>query len=1134
MGAGVMRGSLSVSRRVVADPSCRRSLGAWAVMLAICPLAFSGNTPTQTDGRSNRTTIPVSEASGPTSWLSTVRLVSVEANSVIADYDRPALADAARRGGRITLERFPLTHTRVVDLELEPFHVTSANTRFVVGRKGEPDRPFDFDPSSVTLLRGHVAGVPASDVFLALAETQSTGHVQLSLGGERYEIASASADAVAGGVRSGLRIFRGNGAQALPAGLPMCGVEERAGITIRRGEHAGSARVAGGPLVRGTLHIELALETDYELYALFGDLTAEATYLTELMGAVSHIYLRDVNAHYEVTFVRMWDDPNDLFNVEDPLDEFVTYWTDNMGAVQRDVAHFASGRRNMPYGGVAYIGALCSDFAYGLTGYLTGQFPDPDVPSSGHYDVHVVAHELGHNCGTGHTHGYGVDDCDNFNGTPQRGTIMSYCSQTYSGGGANWDAYFHSFIEIVMEDFMINETFCLATDCNRNNTEDSLDIFERTSQDTNSNGIPDECEDCDDDGILDPAEIAGPSNDVDGNNIPDECEPDCNNNGLPDHYDTSVGDSFDTYGNHIPDECEEDCDNNSVSDYTQIQVNMALDLNRNAVLDSCEDCDGDAITDLVELNGAWSLWSASGNADRAIREFHADVGTRIRISAGGQVDGGQDLIITPSGRILVSAANTDRVVEFNRTGGFVGILVATGSGGLDYPTGMTLMPNGDLLVSSRNTNSVLRYNGITGASMGAFVASGSGGLVGPFGIAYGPNGNLFVTSSNGRVLQYSGAGGAFVGEYVTAADNGGLIEPRGIAFKPNGNLLVASFATNQVLEYAAGTGAFIGQFNDGGTSVALTMDEPWGVRVGPNGHVFVARHNEALVFEEHEHPPGVEELHLNATRIYMFDVDTGIFLRSFVTGNDTGMIGTTGFDFMPGETLDCNLNFHPDNCDIAEGISNDANSNGIPDECDCVVAGVGPSPDPSGLTKSRYLSFSVSGVGPDVGLRVTLTNLDGFPGSNGQIRWAAPAVSYPDVGTGGPSFSGAVLQCNPHYADWSGLGLLHVYGGEVVPGSTYTIDAISECTGETLGSLEVTTGKWGDIVAAFGGPTQPNFADVSALVTTFQAQASAPSVTRSDLVPVVPNQVANFADISIDVAAFSGASYPFTVPGPCP
>jgi hypothetical protein len=482
----------------------------------------------------------------------------------------------------------------------------------------------------------------------------------------------------------------------------------------------------------------------------------------------------------------------------------------------------------------------------------------------------------------------------------------------------------------------------------------------------------------------------------------------------------------------------------------------------------------------------------------------------------------------------VSAANTDRVVEFNRTGGFVGILVPTGSGGLDYPTGLALMPNGDLLVASRNTHAVLRYNGVNGASMGAFVSSGSGGLLSPFGLAFGPNGNLFVTSSNGRVLQYGGANGAFVGEYVTAGDNGGLNQPRGMAFKPNGNLLVASFATNQVLEYAASTGAFVGQFNDGGTATALTMDEPWGVRIGPNGHVFVARHNEALIFEEHELPPGVEELHLNATRVYMFDVDTGIFLRSFVTGNDTGMVGTTGFDFMPGETFDCNLNFHPDNCDIAEGTSVDLNSNGIPDECDCVVSGVGPSPDPSGLTKSRYLSFSVSGVGPDVGLRVTLTDLNGFPGSNGQVRWVAPAVSYPDVEMGGPLFAGASLQCNPFYADWSGLGLLHVYGAEVVPGSTYAIDAISACTGESLGNLEVTTGKWGDIVEPFGGPTQPNFIDISGLVATFQARATAPSVTQSDLVPQVPNQVADFLDISADVQAFQGLSYQFTVPGPCP
>ncbi len=45
------------------------------------------------------------------------------------------------------------------------------------------------------------------------------------------------------------------------------------------------------------------------------------------------------------------------------------------------------------------------------------------------------------------------------------------------------------------------------------------------SFDVNSNGIPDECEDCNDNGILDTEEITqGTSADCNGNSVPDECE----------------------------------------------------------------------------------------------------------------------------------------------------------------------------------------------------------------------------------------------------------------------------------------------------------------------------------------------------------------------------------------------------------------------------------------------------------------------------------------------------------------------------------------------------------------------------------------------------------------------------------
>jgi hypothetical protein len=124
------------------------------------------------------------------------------------------------------------------------------------------------------------------------------------------------------------------------------------------------------------------------------------------------------------------------------------------------------------------------------------------------------------------------------------------------------------------------------------------------------------------------------------------------------------------------------------------------------------------------------------------------------------------------------------------------------------------------------------------------------------------------------------------------------------------------------------------------------MDEPWGVRVGPDGHVYVSRHgahagdgddghgHDDDIYDD-DHDEDVGELHINATRLYIFDGQTGNFIRSYITGNDTELWQPTGFDFMPGEDQDCNHNGRHDECDIISGTSEDNDGDGIPDECQC-------------------------------------------------------------------------------------------------------------------------------------------------------------------------------------------------------
>jgi hypothetical protein len=123
-------------------------------------------------------------------------------------------------------------------------------------------------------------------------------------------------------------------------------------------------------------------------------------------------------------------------------------------------------------------------------------------------------------------------------------------------------------------------------DCNNNYVDDAIDISSGSSQDLNANGIPDECDDCDEDGVADVLEIVNdPTLDCNGNLLLDSCEiadgvlADCDGNGRPDVCQIDVnspakGGPFfcvancdpDCNDNGIPDACDPDCDANGIPD----------------------------------------------------------------------------------------------------------------------------------------------------------------------------------------------------------------------------------------------------------------------------------------------------------------------------------------------------------------------------------------------------------------------------------------------------------------------------------------------------------------------------------------------------------------------------------------
>lgn len=168
--------------------------------------------------------------------------------------------------------------------------------------------------------------------------------------------------------------------------------------------------------------------------------------------------------------------------------------------------------------------------------------------------------------------------------------------------------------------------------------------------------------------------------------------------------------------------------------------------------------------------------------------------------------------------------------------------------------------------------------------------------------------------------------------------------------------------------------------------------------------------------------------------------------------------------------------------------------------------------------------------------------------TNGCVRWVGPPVrvleSQQNASLG--SFVAARLQCTPHYADWTTIGDLVVFGAEIVPSSTYEVSTFSSsCKGveptctSTGTPAQLATRRAGDVASPFSPPsgaTQPDGLDVVAMVNKFRNLSGAPSKTFAQIQPnlVELNADLNAIDIVTVVDAFRGLAYGYNGPCPCP
>jgi len=171
----------------------------------------------------------------------------------------------------------------------------------------------------------------------------------------------------------------------------------------------------------------IAFDADYEYYVLNGSSTdATIADIDDVMNAVSLIYGEQAGICYTSSGYIVRTTPNDPYVQTDPVDaifEFLDEWEANV-AIPRDIAHLFTGRDlDGNVIGIAFLGAFCSDFGYGISqSRYTTNFTNR---------TQLTAHELGHNWNACHCN---TSDCTGGPADSDCGIMNSFVNGSLSFG----------------------------------------------------------------------------------------------------------------------------------------------------------------------------------------------------------------------------------------------------------------------------------------------------------------------------------------------------------------------------------------------------------------------------------------------------------------------------------------------------------------------------------------------------------------------------------------------------------------------------------------------------------------------------------------------------------------------------
>ncbi|WP_170309959.1 M12 family metallo-peptidase [Seonamhaeicola maritimus] len=175
-----------------------------------------------------------------------------------------------------------------------------------------------------------------------------------------------------------------------------------------------SAKIESSSSLSAGNCVKMYLETDYSMYEHYGSVEAVANYVTGAFNQVILLYANE-SINMSINELVVWD-------VVDPYpgtdtSSILTQFRDGLaGNYNGDLAHLII-KSSEVSGGRAYVNVLCNrTYGVGVSGIGTSY---RDIPNYS-WTVMVLAHEIGHNLGSSHTHSCKwngnntvIDDCGN-------------------------------------------------------------------------------------------------------------------------------------------------------------------------------------------------------------------------------------------------------------------------------------------------------------------------------------------------------------------------------------------------------------------------------------------------------------------------------------------------------------------------------------------------------------------------------------------------------------------------------------------------------------------------------------------------------------------------------------------------